>query len=172
MCVCVFVCLCVCVCVCLCVCTDVYVCLCVCVCVCVRVYVSVRAFVRCVRVCVHVCVCTCLCACVRARVCICVCACVYVCACMHVCNRSIQIQVIIEVPRDQRNKLEYDKVRKLKYHNTNNMCVYTAPVGQYASIYMRVISLNMKIRSNITRYGVATISRLLKIIGLFCKRAL
>ena len=125
-----------------------------------------------VCVCVHVCVCTCLCACVRARVCICVCACVYVCACMHVCNRSIQIQVIIEVPRDQRNKLEYDKVRKLKHHNTNNMCVYTAPIGQYARICMRVISSNMKIRSSMTRYGVATISRFFNIICLFCKRAL
>jgi len=86
----------------------------------------------------------CVCVCVRACVCVCVHAYVHVCMCVGVC-----VYIYMWVGR------------------WVCMCVYVGVVYTYVYVCIRVCTSCMP-----ESYGVASISRIDKIIGLFWKRAL
>jgi len=100
----------------------------------------------CVGVCVCVCVCLCVCECVCVRVCVCV-VCVCVCGCVCVCA-CVCVRACVS-GRDRAREREMT-------------CIGTHCVIEWGS--MRC--------PHELQYRVATISRLLKITSLFCKRAL
>jgi hypothetical protein len=119
------------------------VCVCACICVCVCVRVC-----ACVLLCVCVCVCACVYMCVYVCACVCVCVCVCVRACGHACAVCMCVSVCICVRVCMRVCAWF--------HFLVSACAYTT--GQIMSQYCY--------------YGVASISRIDTIIGLFCKRAL
>jgi len=112
-------------------------------------------------VCVYVCVCVCVCVCVRARagaaysymyicVCVCFCVCIYLCACTR--------------PPRERGCVHGCRCMSLCVCARTCVCVC-----MYACDFVCFYQDACK-RKNV--YGVATISRMLKNIGLFCKRDL
>jgi len=126
------------------VCWCVFVCACVFACVCVYVRMCARA---CVRVCV----------CVRERVCVrvCVCVCTYIRihkhthtrARAHIHTHTHTRNALVGGHRDKR-PININKRSMVNHKSTSNQSSKPCTVAQY---------------------GVATISRLLKIIGLFCR---
>jgi len=124
---------------------------CVCSCVCVHV---------CVRVCVCVCVCVCACACVAtcistacgATACaflcvhVCVCLCALVCVRVHACVR-VRVPVWLLV-------FPLLAVQRLGFS------------PQFVTVCCSDL---LHLLTSSCCYGVATISRLLQIIGLFCR---
>jgi len=133
----------------MCVCVFVFLCVCARVCVCVRVCTRVCV---CVCACVRVCMCVCMRMCpytsmyeyihVKIWMCVCVCVCVRACVFVFVCNLCV-----------------------CTFAGTWNVSTYCFVLG-CRWMYGKCIWFNS------TAYGVATISRFLKMIGLFCKRAL
>jgi len=158
-------------------CAYVYVCVreCVCVCACVRAC-------ACVRVCACVCVCVslracirvCVCMCARARACVCVplslslslffflsvrvCVCVCVCVCTRACELCLDVCVCAHMRHD--------------VHVCNKSLTFCRASFQTKGHLSPSHPKHSTPQSPSLSYGVATNSRLLKIIGLFCKRAL
>ena len=101
-----------------------------------------------------VCVCVCMCACVC---CVCVCVCVFVCVCVCVC-----VWVCVRVCL----------CLCLCLFVCLFVCVYVCVCACVcACVLCCKRFLESQLNNRYTTHGVATISRLLKIIGLFCKRA-
>ena len=199
-CVCVFVCVwVVCVCVCVCVlhftCGDLthvmylhtYIHICICVCVCVFVCVC-----SCVFACACVCVCVRVCACVWVRVCVCLsvslclcpCLCLYLCVCVCVCVRP-------------QRACAKDLLNMAHSHVRHHSCMHRESVYHVYLSYVSFICvpwlLHDEYRESVSHmrattptcmqmykgdappifpYGVALVSRIDSIIGLFCKRTL
>ena len=99
-----------------------------------------------------------LCVCVY----VCVCVCVYVYVYVYVCETEKERKKGKKTERKKERKKDrqYGTLRDKASQKRNNMgaCVCEGVSGEKEGIE--------------ERYGVATISRLLKMIGLFCKRAL
>ena len=83
---------------------------------------------------------------------------VYVCECMHASCASMYICVVYTRPC----MYVQASVMYLCVYVCMCMCVYVCVSIMYLCVYVCVVFV----------YGVATICRLLKIIGLFLKRAL
>ena len=88
----------------------------------------------------------------HTRVCVCVCVCGCVCVCVYVC---VCVCVCASTMRDRPHLFVYDL---FVYH-------------LFMIIYLFIVNLCI-CELTLIPYGVATISRLLKIKGLFFKRAL
>jgi len=123
---------------------------------------------KCVCVCVYVCVCVCVCVCA----CVCVCVCVCVCACVthaHTCAHSSHIQRMPRV-RFPPPPLCHHTLRDK--HSTRHPMTRNK-TAQNETTREDTTGNNGDARTQVApHYGVASVSRLLKIIGLFCKRAL
>jgi len=141
---------CVCVCVCVCVCERALVCVCVCVCMCVRVCVRARAYKY---------------------------ACVCLCARVHIECKKRKSQFACTATHNQ--MIAFILLLNYSYFST----ILLNPSFQsfiFGSIHRSsyqffILLLNSSFFFSIlhsSSYGVATISRLLEILGLFCKRAL
>ena len=142
-----------------------HVCVCACVCVCVsitlRLYqlypllVCIQKFalsvlvIRCLCVFVSVCLCVCVsvCLCVFVSLCLCVRLSVCLCVCVSVCVCTTSC--VSAVPA-------VGLLQKLHSQSSNHLMSMVC-VRVYVCVY---------------QYGVASIRRLLKITGLFCKKTL
>jgi len=125
-------------------------------------------------VCVYVCVCVCVrvCDCMCVFVCVCVCVCVCVVLQMAPASNNTAYEPCSRQPATKDTTLGRDMNgadcdKNISYKHTH---ISVMP-------YIASQSKTHKIRRDANgaycdEYGVATISRLLKIIRLFCKRAL
>ena len=95
-------------------------------------------------VCVHACVCVCVCG--RTCVCVCVCLCVFVCVCA--CNRSTRC---CKKTKSIKCQATFRCVH-IRIHIYTHICIYVNNRTQSEDVY-----------------GVATVSRINKIMGLFCR---
>jgi len=125
----------------------VFVLLCVCVCVSTGTDVRRARSICCHSECLYVCAREYLY--VRLHVCARVCACLFVHVCVSMC-----VRVFV-----------YLCERVL-------ICVYCMHVRECVCMCVCRIFFFARVRECVFVYGVATISRLLRIIGLFCRRAL
>ena len=164
-------------------------CVCACVCVCVCVYVCFRMYLHvCTPVCVRVCVYVCLQVCVRARMyLLCICACVFECECVRerVCARArvpvclrrafldcSRVSSLLNSPHkiSQKNSSLFDVLEKMTTGLTFEKYVIVQGVLgshlQWSGRHSQTSALHT------IYYGVALVSRIDTIIGLFCKRAL
>jgi len=134
----------------------------------VSVSVSVSVFVS-VSLSVSVCFCACVCAYVCIHVCICACACIYiymrVCACTCVFKLACACVCVLEERAEPRCLCFWHAFVRACHSFTNllgHACV-------------RVMCTKMFVtdtHAHTYSCGVATVSRIDKIIGLFCKRDL
>jgi len=151
--------------------------------------------------CACVCWCVCVCVCVRASVCVytwvyvCVCACVCVCVCACVCVRSQYPKPSSSIltryaPMNIKACFPSSAICELSPPHSNtphaathcNTLQHTATHCNTLHSLQHTTSLSRTHKHNTQNlfsiltqhkdYGVATISRLLKIVGFFCKRAL
>ena len=137
------------------------VCVCMCMCVCARVRVCVcvhiasatsRVYCFCALPCSMMCMCVRVCMCMCVRLCVCECVCVHARACT--CNLGC----------------------KKKAHSCHGRYVTLVSLWEkgfcwgHDSRYVVTVWTVLLLRRSM--YGVASISRLLKIIGFFYKKAL
>jgi len=100
--------------------------------------------------------------------------CVYTymwCVCGHICGVCVVIYVVCVVYTSDVCTISYLCIFTCVYTFVRSVCgkhIRCVYCSVFVYIYVRV---HICVVCH-TRYGVATISRLLKIIGLFCKRAL
>jgi len=170
---------------------SVYVCVCVCVCVCINViwilsmcHMTYYHALDHPFLCVNLCVCLCVCLCVY------ICACVCVCVCMcHINSSYVSNQVfpcvtwLILMCHNE----DLDRTAAICVHCCTRVCVCVCVcVCMYVyaiwillmchmthSLAWHASFLRVTKRSRSRRcYCVATISRLLKIVGFFCQLAL
>jgi len=119
----------------------------------------------CVCVCVYVCVCVCMC------VCVCVCVCALICLCMSECMCVCSLKKWIT------RTIINHKSPRFTDHSYVYMCAFMCvcvclSVWKWTCVHVCACACACMLKINRTYYGVATISRLLKTIGLFCKRDL
>jgi len=165
----------------MCVCVLMYVCVCVCMCV----YV-------CVCVCVCVCECVCVCACVCACVCVCVCARVHtpVSSCWHLTFKRLPTYPQKNPTYPQKNSTYPQKSptypqKSSTYHLQKSLHIRkknptylqtsrfnTADIKTKKTSWIHKRALYKSIRCACGFYEVASVSRIDKIVCLFCKRAL
>jgi len=107
-----------------------------------------------------VCVCVCVCVCERERQCVCLC----VCACVH-----IHVRVCVRVcVRESVCDSQESWPHMVGCHGPDNTfpCTSHGPLHTSAAALRCTILTKQNPKST---YGVATMSRRLKIIGLFCR---
>ena len=167
------VCMCVCDCVCVCVCMRVCIRVCSCVCACVRVYLCVSLCPR-TRVCVYMCArvyaCTCVYLCVCARACVCTCMCV--CVCVYQGD-------LLDLAYSSNSLADRGQLQGggggARSNESVLSCSLAEQVQQGCNTRMRedaILYICMCLMEGNIAYGVASVSRIDKITGLFCKRAL
>jgi len=146
-------------------------CVCVYVCMCVCVYV-------CMCVCVYVCMCVCVYVCTCVCVYVCMCVCVYMCVYDMCVTHMSYTHMRVCVTRVRHiNELWLIDVYEMCVTHTHNslMCVIHTQLAEMCVTHTHnslICVIHTHISSICVTYGVATISRLLKMIGLFYKRAL
>jgi len=140
---------------------------CACVCVCVRVCVRVcvwRESGRYVRHMAASSVCVCVRVCLRENECVCVRKCVCMCACVHVCMCAC---VCMEGERERERERQKQRGKEIGRERECGILKFNGHLHK-----LKQYSHKTSMRSPLHGHGVATISRLLQIIGFFCKRAL
>jgi len=113
--------------------------------------------IMCMCMCVCMCTCTCMCMCIYMCTCICMCMCMHMCMCMCMCTYVCVHANVCHLCRP----LSSTQIG-LRAYVCVSLCVCVR-VFAYVSVFVCV---------SVSKYRVATIRRLLQIIGLFCKRAL
>jgi len=117
------------------------------------------------RLCECVCLCVCVCVCVCAHVCVCMCACASVCACVCVRAKMVGVQDDVDQKVNQQwtmTSVSWHKIllppreRVLRKYHVRHAPL---PFGCCTASWHPAISMGC----------LRLVSRLLKIIGLFCR---